>query len=978
MLKNIFKGPFLGSNSNCGILLGILYVVSFTIFFSNFGLYFFFVLLQAVIIFLDSSKIRSKNKNVGPNPILYSILTILFWFLIVPVYIYIRKRYNPDINVTIPSSESPNPSEPLKKFTSKKELENQDKDFLIIFSNFNLTVDKLFHIIDHFNERNYSEVSNLAHDLIKQINELQITVNNLSISTYVNEREQFIEVIKEYADFVILILDAIHFIEKSDRISVESSIKKAQEAAENANRDLIRISYSINRSLSNDTDKNKDIIFRKGRTKEPDIVANWAGNLKEIKIYDYLIPDPLIYWATGPIENNEASCVDISLPIGKPICEAKGSLGYWPAYKSITSNQRANYLLWLSTRRNSDLEDVGYVFLFFYGLEYRALIEKKEIPAIIQEVGNLLQRYSDYGSITQYLSSFLAYIAAKQISEISDENFSTFFPNALTLSYDQVLVALAWHVQYDKPLPWEIAYSLANTIPETTKSVITKKLPIQFKQLFENKFKNLYPSGLIIKSSLQNYNLGYRPASPSLLPYYQRHSHDNQIEFVNIIYPLGKKDQFTQIFSIWKESIEDLKPASRKIGKETEELSSQAYQALPKILKQNLDHPDKTKWDEILSQSKQEDGSSIVPISSLANLIHIEKRIRLTPTHSKQLLSTSRDVGYVLIPEFRITGTPYRWDEKVVLYPLPDKKTYTSEYYPTVALILELGLSIALVDGELSPEEQDHLDRFVFGSFELSPFDIECLKQYQKILIQEPPSLERLGTRLKEHLNETNKIIIAKYLQDMASADGSIDSSEYKALNKIYKAMGLNKDEINVLFPSYLTEKPTQQPIQISHSSSSRQGEKIEPPTIHKPKLILNQDLITQRKKESEEIVKILEKLLNSHESNNLNPGEDYMDTTQRNQIIPEIEKVEILSVEATPDGLHPKYLPFLNEIVELKTIKKAELQKRCRDYRFMLDATVEDINSWSEDNYGDFLFETTENEILFNEDIKKKVMERL
>jgi hypothetical protein len=154
----------------------------------------------------------------------------------------------------------------------------------------------------------------------------------------------------------------------------------------------------------------------------------WAGNTQEIKIHDYIIPDPLIYWTSNISENVEASCINLNFPIGKPIDEPKGSLGYWPRYSSISPDQRANYLEWLSSGRSSELNDIGYAFLFFYGLENRAIIEKKDISIIIQEANLLLKKYPISRSFYSYLSSFLAYIAMQQMYLISEDNISQYFP----------------------------------------------------------------------------------------------------------------------------------------------------------------------------------------------------------------------------------------------------------------------------------------------------------------------------------------------------------------------------------------------------------------------------------------------------------------------------------------------------------------------------------------------------------------------
>ena len=76
-------------------------------------------------------------------------------------------------------------------------------------------------------------------------------------------------------------------------------------------------------------------------------------------------------------------------------------LPYWPTYWGATLQARSSFLNWLATGRKDPSADLGYVFLYFYGLERRALYDTKtspkartELPAIVAEVEQLLQIYS--------------------------------------------------------------------------------------------------------------------------------------------------------------------------------------------------------------------------------------------------------------------------------------------------------------------------------------------------------------------------------------------------------------------------------------------------------------------------------------------------------------------------------------------------------------------------------------------------------
>ena len=99
----------------------------------------------------------------------------------------------------------------------------------------------------------------------------------------------------------------------------------------------------------------------------------------------------MVYVSDGKPREDEASCIDLSLEIGIPAYEAPGSLGYYPTYAKISPNQRANYLRWLSSGRVDPLSDIGYAFLFFYGLERRLLLERQR-PKSHREGGRSASR----------------------------------------------------------------------------------------------------------------------------------------------------------------------------------------------------------------------------------------------------------------------------------------------------------------------------------------------------------------------------------------------------------------------------------------------------------------------------------------------------------------------------------------------------------------------------------------------------------
>jgi hypothetical protein len=114
----------------------------------------------------------------------------------------------------------------------------------------------------------------------------------------------------------------------------------------------------------------------------------------------------------------EASLVDDSLPLGDeyPGYEDE-SLGYWPQYNGISPGCRGTYIAWLAGPRNSPDTPLGYVLIYFYGLERRMLIDHTngevnvaELQLIYDEVNRLRIIYGENRSFHSYATRLIEYI----------------------------------------------------------------------------------------------------------------------------------------------------------------------------------------------------------------------------------------------------------------------------------------------------------------------------------------------------------------------------------------------------------------------------------------------------------------------------------------------------------------------------------------------------------------------------------------
>jgi len=355
-------------------------------------------------------------------------------------------------------------------------------------------------------------------------------------------------------------------------------------------------------------------------------------------------------------------------------------------------------------------------------------------------------------------------------------------------------LTLAWIYKNNKVLPVDLAFEVAKNDIRSPRSVIVNRVQDHFKTLFAHKYKQLFGDGMELKIAARERVIEYGPASPTLLHY---RSTSKKIPPLRIQDVLGIQSQFKPLVQIWTECIEELRPLNCKVAKGTKVGTREEYHALPETLKAESDHPDKEKWDKVVAEYAKKNGISILPISKLATIQGFDPRPKLTFKQSEDLAFTANEIGFLLIPDIRITCRTYGWDEIIsIIRPIGKPLLPKSESYQSASIMLELGFAIAAADGKIDNEEINFIVQTLESQFTLDPAEACCLMAYREVLIVRPPSLSGITKKLSTVLNDTQKEIIGKFLIGVASiqAPSHLKSSNFDLNIKISKELLGNLD----------------------------------------------------------------------------------------------------------------------------------------------------------------------------------------
>ena len=154
----------------------------------------------------------------------------------------------------------------------------------------------------------------------------------------------------------------------------------------------------------------------------------WIPAGEAVEVGGVSIPGGLIFVGTSlptPTGGNDPCLIDPSKSVASNGDYTERQMGYWPSYSEISPSARRAYLNWLAGGRQDPEADVGYVFIFFYGLERRAILDaskddaaKADWPVIAAELHRLLDIYGDKsGSFRSYAGSLLDWVSLAEHPE---------------------------------------------------------------------------------------------------------------------------------------------------------------------------------------------------------------------------------------------------------------------------------------------------------------------------------------------------------------------------------------------------------------------------------------------------------------------------------------------------------------------------------------------------------------------------------
>lgn len=668
----------------------------------------------------------------------------------------------------------------------------------------------------------------------------------------------------------------------------------------------------------------------------------------------------MIYVSDNPVGwGGEPSAICRSLPIdANP--NGVEELPYYPNFESLSPSQRGFYLDWLARGRRDPFPEslpTGYLFLFFYGIERRVLVDNELDPAIWLEVFELLRLYGltrKSRSVASYFGDFLHYTSyasgadgyANVCQSLLDMQGKRISETALTL-------ALANYFRRDVPIGWSLAHLVAMNLEESRRSVVIERTGDAFLSMFRHRFEAAFPSGMLLQASKRESTVRYQTGNATLSPQFSNYGRTVEIKVPGV---MGLKSQFRGLSLIWNQCIEDLSGYSRAVARLSTASTVtnldrlKAYIAMPVELRKDQSHPLAEVFQQALDSCPKSDAIWFVPVSALAGLLSIEERATLTQKQSEDIADLVGSLGHTLAPHPAILNLPLGWSQEVALCTSASGQSITAELGGLLRL-LYLGVLVASADGVVDEAE---LRVFHRSSGIADEFGKAQIAATEAVLVRDTQVAAKQLQKIARTVSSSDRPAVFKLLVHIACCDDVLSSDENRMLRKIAKAFQLSDEALD----DVLTEDSVFQTVTVARGRTQTGGEPIPRPQPPIPVFSLDMDRIAALTAETAEVVSILSKALaeEHHEEAGSPPSPSAKPFHDPDQI----------ALPEWADNLDQRYQLAFLAMLSVAPGQPVNLHMIASSYHLMTDDLVDGINTWSDESLGDFLIEIRDDDQAF------------
>lgn len=609
-------------------------------------------------------------------------------------------------------------------------------------------------------------------------------------------------------------------------------------------------------------------------------------------------------------DGSEASLIDDTLKISpKPYLYEDNSLGYWPSYSSLSPDARGAYLSWLASDRHDAACPVGYVFIYLYGLERRALVDSRdgntpdaEFRTLFNEVCRLRSVFIENRSFRSYSSQLLEAmsILRPNVDLATDLGSDSSFSNGMQFKF-----GLAKAVDTGMPVSADQALTWITHHTEYALRTPARRCAKEFAALFKRRYTLKYGEGMVVKPNKTRLRLDYTPASPSL--------RGVRLPVPDLPDPSTLKGPIQKIITLADICTDELDAYSRYLGRKgTSENDTAAIMLLPvEIINESA--------GKVLNTFKHWADEVIAGHEGLTSVADFWKNIgascpaKINKKEADLMQAFALKMGYCLAPDPFYHHVKAEADGVLVLFAADEAARFSpSPVFISAVLALRLGAMVALTDNSLDQAERKVLENAINHNSDFTDDEKRSLHAYLTWQLHTPVNITGMKNRIAL-LNTAEKLAVGKVIVSVACSDGRIEPAEIKQLERVYSALGLDPSTVSGNIHQHSTAEVTP----LSPASAS----------LGAAEFALDASVLAHHESATDDVRKLLSAIFTEDE--------------------PEFRESSPVT-GAQEGGLDSAHSQLYHRLLEKEQWPRKEATELCGNLNLMLSGALEVINDWS------------------------------
>lgn len=767
-----------------------------------------------------------------------------------------------------------------------------------------------------FNNTNTSETSERSKDYDIHLNSSQAKRDNSAVQVTPCTLDQKIKNIIILNNMVLMDdsniteLVELQLVEQNKSITLDNDEgvqKKFFDDQKVLNEGLI--SFTISSTFAADQTINKT----KGR---------WIKQGEYIKFKNYETRQGFFYYG-GQLDAyhsnqyvsryfTEASLIDDTLEIVENHSYfIDASIDYQPRYIQLSAEARGAYLDWLFGARRDPNTPIGYVFIYFYGLERRILVDSTqgdvdnhEYIAIFDEIKCLYSIFDSHYIFKSYALKLMELMVFLRPNMIGID-YSEFYAsrNSILFKYH-----LATEVEAGKTVSADLALGWISNTDDYNLRTPAKRCWQEFSILFKHIYLQETKGGLFVKPNKSKLNINYYPASSTIQGF--------KLDPVDLPDPSILKAPIKRLAMIADQCTAELEQYSRYLGKqENDKEDLAAFLLLPEILQKMQPIAlinDFNEWAKQIIQNNE----GLVLFSELWSFTKKPLPEKLNKKELELLESLLGLGNYVYTPNINIHHIKPSIDGYVVISNKGlSHKDYLSSSFSKICLFIRFALMLAQSDQHVH-ESEKMMIYHIIDREDITEQEKSSLKQLLLWGIHTPLNMVGL-TQQTTALDEISTAFFRQTLPKIILADGQIDIVEIKQLEKIYTLLGIDK--------SYVSSDLHQNSTQDIFEEKSIKPQQLD------GAFSLDLSILKQHEAATKEVQSLLETIFIE---------EEIFEEKPQSVMQEKIKKI----------SLDPAHYELFEILIKQQIWQRAEVEIFCQKWNLMFDGALETINDWAYD----------------------------